>query len=44
MLARRKRDALVAQFARLHDGAVWVEDREGGGASFRVRLPACVVG
>jgi len=36
--------ALVAQFVHLHDGAVWVEDREGGGASFRVRLPACVVG
>jgi PAS domain S-box-containing protein len=36
--------ALVAQFVRLHDGTVWVEDREGGGASFRVRLPACVVG
>jgi len=36
--------ALVAQFARLHEGAVWVEDREGGGASFRVRLPACVIG
>jgi signal transduction histidine kinase len=36
--------ALVAQFVRLHDGAVWVEDREGGGASFRVRLPGCVVG
>ena len=36
--------ALVAQFVRLHDGAVWVEDREGGGASFRVRLPRCVVG
>jgi PAS domain S-box-containing protein len=35
--------ALVAQFARLHDGTVWVEDRDGGGASFRVRLPACVV-
>jgi signal transduction histidine kinase len=36
--------ALVAQFVRLHDGAVWVEDRDGGGASFRVRLPRCVVG
>ena len=35
--------ALVAQFVRLHDGSVWVEDRDGGGASFRVRLPACVV-
>jgi signal transduction histidine kinase len=35
--------ALVAQFARLHGGTVWVEDRDGGGASFRVRLPDCVV-
>jgi PAS domain S-box-containing protein len=31
--------ALVAQFASLHDGRVWVEDRAGGGASFRVLLP-----
>jgi PAS domain S-box-containing protein len=31
--------ALVAQFAGLHDGRVWVEDRAGGGASFRVMLP-----
>jgi PAS domain S-box-containing protein len=36
--------ALVAQFVALHDGTVWVEDRDGGGASFRVRLPGCVVG
>ena len=32
--------ALVAQFASLHDGEAWVEDRAGGGASFRVLLPA----
>ena len=32
--------ALVAQFASLHDGQAWVEDRAGGGASFRVLLPA----
>ena len=32
--------ALVAQFAALHGGRAWVEDREGGGASFRVLLPA----
>jgi PAS domain S-box-containing protein len=32
--------ALVAQFASLHDGHAWVEDRAGGGASFRVLLPA----
>ncbi len=31
--------ALVARFAELHGGRAWVEDREGGGASFRVRLP-----
>jgi K+-sensing histidine kinase KdpD len=32
--------ALVARFAALHDGRAWVQDREGGGASFRVWLPA----
>jgi PAS domain S-box-containing protein len=31
--------ALVAQFATLHNGHAWVEDRTGGGASFRVLLP-----
>ena len=31
--------SLVAKFAQLHDGRVWVEDREGGGASFRVLHP-----
>jgi PAS domain S-box-containing protein len=31
--------SLVAKFAELHGGAAWVEDREGGGASFRVLLP-----
>ena len=30
--------ALVARFAELHDGRAWVEDRVGGGASFRVLL------
>ncbi|HEY8557620.1 MAG TPA: histidine kinase N-terminal 7TM domain-containing protein, partial [Actinomycetes bacterium] len=30
--------ALVAQFASLHAGHAWVEDRAGGGASFRVLL------
>lgn len=29
---------LVARFAELHGGQAWVEDRPGGGASFRVRL------
>jgi PAS domain S-box-containing protein len=31
--------ALVAQFAGLHGGRAWVQDRPGGGASFRVFLP-----
>jgi len=31
--------SLVAKFAELHRGTAWVEDREGGGASFRVRIP-----
>lgn len=31
--------SLVARFAELHDGRAWVEDRPGGGASFRVYLP-----
>lgn len=31
--------SLVAQFAELHSGRAWVEDRPGGGASFRVYLP-----
>jgi len=30
--------ALVAKFAELHDGRAWVQDRVGGGASFRVTL------
>ena len=31
--------ALVARFAELQHGRAWVEDRPGGGASFRVFLP-----
>jgi PAS domain S-box-containing protein len=31
--------ALVARFASLHGGRAWVQDRPGGGASFRVLLP-----
>ncbi len=31
--------ALVRVFAQLHGGRVWVEERQGGGASFRVHLP-----
>jgi signal transduction histidine kinase len=30
--------SLVARFAELHGGRAWVEEREGGGASFRVDL------
>jgi two-component system sensor histidine kinase KdpD len=32
--------ALVARFAELQNGRVWVEDRQGGGAAFRVWLPS----
>jgi len=32
--------SLVAMFAELHGGRAWVEDRPGGGSSFRVFLPA----
>ena len=32
--------SLVARFAELHGGRAWVEDNPGGGASFRVSLPA----
>jgi PAS domain S-box-containing protein len=31
--------SLVIKFAELHGGRAWVEEREGGGASFRVFLP-----
>lgn len=30
---------LVRRFAELHGGRAWVEDRPGGGASFRIELP-----
>jgi len=30
---------LVVRLAELHGGRAWVEEREGGGASFRVFLP-----
>ena len=33
---------LVRRFAELQGGRAWVEEREGGGASFRVFLPADV--
>jgi PAS domain S-box-containing protein len=32
--------SLVRRFAELHGGRAWVEDRPGGGASFRVTLPS----
>ena len=31
--------SLVAKFTELHRGRVWVEQREGGGASFKVLIP-----
>ena len=31
--------SLVAKFAELHGGRVWVEERDGGGASFKVLIP-----
>jgi signal transduction histidine kinase len=31
--------SLVARFARVNGGRAWVEERTGGGASFRVLLP-----
>jgi signal transduction histidine kinase len=31
--------SLVSSFAELHGGRAWVEDRPGGGCSFRVLLP-----
>jgi PAS domain S-box-containing protein len=36
--------ALVRRFAELHGGRAWVEEREGGGAAFRVFLPDPEVG
>ena len=31
--------SLVSRFSELHGGQAWVEDRPGGGASFKVALP-----
>jgi light-regulated signal transduction histidine kinase (bacteriophytochrome) len=31
--------ALVVRFAEMHGGRAWVQERPGGGASFRVFLP-----
>jgi hypothetical protein len=36
--------SLVAMFAELHGGRAWVQDRSGGGASFRVFLPTKPIG
>jgi signal transduction histidine kinase len=33
---------LVSRFAQLHGGRAWVEQRSGGGASFRVFLPGSI--
>ncbi|HVF12044.1 MAG TPA: ATP-binding protein [Actinomycetota bacterium] len=35
--------SLVAKFAELHHGRAWVEDRPGGGASFKVSLRCKIV-
>jgi signal transduction histidine kinase len=35
---------LVARFAELHGGRAWVQDRPGGGASFRVYLSGVAAG
>jgi signal transduction histidine kinase len=35
--------SLVARFAALHGGRAWVEDGSGGGASFHVLFPGCVL-
>ncbi len=36
--------ALVRVFAQLHGGRAWVEERQGGGASFRIHLPDPIYG
>jgi two-component system OmpR family sensor kinase len=36
--------SLVARFAELHGGRAWVDERPGGGASFRVYLPGAAAG
>jgi len=35
--------SIVENFAELHGGRAWVEEREGGGASFQVFLPGPIV-
>jgi signal transduction histidine kinase len=34
--------SIVSNFAQLHGGRAWIEEREGGGASFKVFLPGAV--
>ena len=36
--------ALLQRLAEVHAGRAWVEEREGGGASFRVFLPDVTAG
>jgi K+-sensing histidine kinase KdpD len=36
--------SLLSRLADVHDGRAWVEEREGGGASFRVFLPDVMEG
>jgi K+-sensing histidine kinase KdpD len=36
--------SLLSRLADVHDGRAWVEEREGGGASFRVFLPDVMKG
>jgi signal transduction histidine kinase len=31
--------SLVSRFSEIHGGRAWVDEREGGGASFKVYLP-----
>ena len=35
--------SIVSNFAKLHGGRAWVEERSGGGASFRVFIPGARV-
>jgi PAS domain S-box-containing protein len=35
--------ALVSRFAAIHGGRTWVEDAPGGGASFHVLIPDCIL-
>ena len=39
MMISKSLFSLVKRFAELHGGRAWIEERAGGGASFRVYLP-----